>query len=98
MLPWKPILMLGILSPFVSLEGLNAGNNDAKTVYLNCTASVSILIPTYFDDTYVETASIYKQILFFAYIFLGVFFRFECANSSTQSSFRYIGSSARQYC
>ena len=74
MLPWKPILMLGILSPFVSLEGLNAGNNDAKTVYLNCTASVSILIPTYFDDTYVETASIYKQILFFAYIFLGVFF------------------------
>ena len=35
---------------------------------------MSILIPTYFDDTYVETASIYKQILFFAYIFLGVFF------------------------
>ena len=30
--------------------------------------------------------------------FFGFFFRFECANSSTQSSFRCVGSSARQYC
>ena len=62
--------MLGILSPFVSLEGLNAGNNDAKTVYLNCYgASVSIWIPTYFDDKRRDGINLQTNFIFCIHFF-----------------------------